>query len=95
MAAQHPVDAVACDGLPESVEENGVIGRAVASEVKQHVDGRRPERTTAHLAALASELCVADLVGTQVQISDQKRGSFGGARAGIIKEEQQRMIAST
>ena len=33
MAAQHPVDAVTCDGLPESVEEDGLIGRAVTNEV--------------------------------------------------------------
>jgi len=43
MAARHPVDGVARDGLPESDEEDGLIGRAVANEVKQHVDGRRPE----------------------------------------------------
>jgi len=31
MAAQHPVDAVACDGLPESVEEDELIGRTLCA----------------------------------------------------------------
>ena len=87
MAAQHPVDAVACDGQPESVEEDRLIGRAVTNEVKQHVDGRGPERATAHHAALVPELHVAYLVGAQVQISYLKIGSLGDASARVVEEQ--------
>jgi hypothetical protein len=37
MAAQHPVDPMTCNGLPEAVEEDGLIGHAIVNEVYQHV----------------------------------------------------------
>ena len=82
-----------CDRIAEPVEEDRLVGRTVAHEGEQRVDGRRPERAPAYLATLASELHVAELVGTQVQIADQQRRGFGDASAGVVKEQQERMIA--
>ena len=70
MIAEHPVNPVTCNRIPKPVEEDGLVGRAVAHECEQCVDGGRPERAAAYFAALASQLYVAELVGTQVEISD-------------------------
>ena len=45
------------------------------------------------LRPLPLQLHVAELVGTQVQIADQQRRGFGDASAGVVKEQQERMIA--
>ena len=93
MVAQHPVDTVACDCIAEPVEEDRFVGRAVAHEGEQRVDGCWPERAPAYLAALASELYVAKVVGNEVEIADPQRRCFGDASAGVVKEQQERMIA--
>ena len=68
MASQHPVDAMARDRMTKSVAEGWLIDRAALGQREQLVDGRRPEPTTAHLAAPTAELHVVDLVGTPIQI---------------------------
>ena len=93
MVAKHPVDAVTCDCIAEPVEEDRFVGRAVAYEGEQRVDGCRPERAPAYLAALASELYVAEVVGNEVESADPQRRCFGDASAGVVKEQQERMIA--
>src|ERR1039458_8519722 len=93
MVAKHPVDTVTCDCIAEPVEEDRFVGRAVAYEGEQRVDGCRPERAPAYLAALASELYVAEVVGNEVEIADPQRRCFGDASAGVVKEQQERMIA--
>ena len=94
MVAEHPVDAVACDRIAEPVEEDGLVGRTVAHKRAERVDSRRPKWAAAYLAALASELHVAKLVGTQVQIGDQQRRGLGDASPGVVEEQQERMIAA-
>lgn len=76
VVAQHPVDAMTSNRVAEPVEEDGFVWRAVADNGEQRVDGRWPKWAAAYLAALAPELHVAELVGTQVQIADQKGRGF-------------------
>ena len=45
------------------------------------------------LRPLPLQLHVAELVGTQVQVADQQRRGFGDASTGVVKEQQERMIA--
>ena len=71
MVAEHPVNAVTCDRIPKPVQKDGLVGRPVANKGEQCVDGRRPERAPSNLASLTSQLYVAELVGTQVQVGDQ------------------------
>jgi hypothetical protein len=93
MVAKHPVDTEACDCIAEPVEEDRFFGRAVVHEGEQRVDGCWPERAPAYLAALASELYVAEVVGNEVEVADPQRRCFGHASAGVVKEQQERMIA--
>src|SRR5271156_6481394 len=86
MVAKHPVDAVACDRIAEPGEEDGLVGRTVAHKREERVDSRRPKWAASYLAALASELHVAKLVGTHVQIANQHRRGLGDASAGVVEE---------
>jgi hypothetical protein len=82
------VDAVACDRLAEPVEKDGFMGRTVADEGDQCVDGRCPERAATYLAALASELHGTELVGTQAQVANQQRRGLGDASARVIENNK-------
>jgi hypothetical protein len=62
--------AVACDRIAEPVEENWLVCGAVTHKREERVDGSGPEWAAAYLAALASELHVAELVGTEIQVTD-------------------------
>jgi hypothetical protein len=62
MVAKHPVDAVTCDGIAKSVEEDGGIGGAVVDEGNQRVCSGWPEWAATYFAALSSVLYIADSI---------------------------------
>jgi hypothetical protein len=93
MLSQHRVDAMARNREAKSAKKDRLIEGAIADQSEKDVGGYRPERTSARLAALTSQLHIANLAGGEVQILDSKRRSLRNASPGIVKEQQEGMIA--
>ena len=92
-AHDEPVDAEAGGRAAVDVEEDRRLWRAVearSEQFAQYLGGVWPERAGADLASLAVEAHGAD-VGGEVRHGDA--GGFGGTRAGVVEEQQQRVVA--
>ncbi len=87
------VYAVAGDRTAVDIEEDRRFPGAVEprfEQLAQHLGGAGPQRAGADLAALAVEAHGAG-VGSKIDHGDP--GGLGGARTGVVEEQQQRVVA--
>lgn len=80
------------------IEEDVFAGITVLNKVGEFTHGLRPQRAPTRFVAFATDQDAGQVaVGheRQRQVADADLGSFIGASAGVVQEQEQRMIATT
>jgi len=93
-ARDQVVNAEAGHWLTANVAEDQFVSRAIeacAEQLAKNLRGVRPQRTCAGLATLPEE--AHRRCGVERDGADGEFGSFGGASAGVVEEQEQSVIA--
>ena len=98
-APQECVDPEAGERLASNVEEHRSVAvlrivEAWGNQVCQDVGGVRPEGTQSDFASFPDEAHRRGRV-VEVECTDGELGGFGGACAGVVEQEKQRVIPPT
>ena len=86
------VNAVTREGLATTVQKQMRLVGTLPCEATKLLDGFGPERATTLLLPLA---CYPNRLCVPVDVADPERCRFAHACAGVVKEQQQGMIACT
>src|SRR5208283_2435405 len=90
VALDHGMNAVTRDGLTTTVQEHMLVMGPFVGKATEVLDGVGPERATALLAPLAHD---PDGPGVPVDVADPERCRLTHTRTGVVKEQQQGVIA--
>src|SRR5438128_6527506 len=91
MALDQAVNAKTRDWMAAAIEEDILVRWTIGDQSREFSNGHRPKRTETFFTAFTVDLHTRS---GQVQIVDQQLGGFIGTATGVVKEQQQGIVAA-